>query len=184
MASYTARKNKAGEIVSYQIKVSRGRDKLTGKQLTPFTTTYTPPTGWSKKAVERDLIRFMGEFEAACKRGEILTKEQEKALAVEQIEQAKREQAEQERKPTFNAYASQFIKEKSTVYAPGTLENYRIVLRKAAVVFGDMKLEDIDFLSVKKYITDLQTNGTNDFNGNPLAHKTILKHYGNCPAAG
>lgn len=177
MASYTARKNKAGEIVSYQIKVSRGRDKLTGKQLTPFTTTYTPPTGWSKKAVERDLIRFMGEFEAACKRGEILTKEQEKALAAEQIEQAKREQAEQERKPTFNAYASQFIKEKSTVYAPGTLENYRIVLRKAAVVFGDMKLEDIDFLSVKKYITDLQTNGTNDFNGKPLAHKTILKHY-------
>ena len=33
MASYTARKNKAGEIVSYQIKVTRGRDKLTGKQI-------------------------------------------------------------------------------------------------------------------------------------------------------
>ena len=67
MASYTARKNKAGEIVSYQIKVTRGRDKLTGKQLTPFTTTYTPPDGWSKRAIERDLVRFMGEFEAACK---------------------------------------------------------------------------------------------------------------------
>ena len=177
MASYTARKNKAGEIVSYQIKVSRGRDKLTGKQLTPFTTTYTPPTGWSKKAIERDLIRFMGEFEAACKRGEVLTKEQQKQQALDIAEREKLEKAEQERKPTFNAYASQFIKEKSTVYAPGTLENYRIVLRKAAVVFGDMKLEDIDFLSVKKYITNLQTNGTNDFNGKPLAHKTILKHY-------
>ena len=34
MASVTARKNKAGEIISYQIKVTRGRDKLTGKQLT------------------------------------------------------------------------------------------------------------------------------------------------------
>ena len=177
MASYTARKNKAGEIVSYQIKVSRGRDKLTGKQLTPFTTTYTPPAGWSKKAVERDLIRFMGEFEAACKRGEVLTKEQQKQQALDIVEQEKMEKAEQERKPTFNAYASQFIKEKSTVYAPGTLENYRIVLRKAAIVFGDMKMEDIDFLSVKKYITDLQTNGTNDFNDKPLAHKTILKHY-------
>lgn len=177
MASYTARKNKAGEIISYQIKVARGRDKLTGKQLTPFTTTYTPPAGWSKKAVERDLIRFMGEFEAACKRGEVLTKEQQKQQALDIVEREKLEKAEQERKPTFNAYASQFIKEKSTGYAPGTLENYRIVLRKAAVVFGDMKLEDIDFLSVKKYITDLQTNGTNDFNGKPLAHKTILKHY-------
>ncbi len=177
MASYTARKNKAGEVVSYQIKVTRGRDKLTGKQLTPFTTTYTPPEGWSKKAVERDLVRFMGEFEAACKRGEVLTKEQQKQQELDRIEQEKREKAEQERKPTFNAYVSHFVKEKSTSYAPGTLENYRIVLRKAAVVFGDMKLEDIDFLAVKKYITELQANGKNDFNGKPLAHKTILKHY-------
>lgn len=176
MASYTARKNKAGEIVSYQIKVSRGRDKLTGKQLTPFTTTYTPPDGWSKKAVERDLIRFMGEFEAACKRGEVLTKEQEKARAIEQIEQAKREQAEQERKPTFTRYIEMYLKEKAE-FAPGTLENYRTALQRAAAVFGDIKMEDITNLTVKQYINDLQANGKNQFNGKPLAHKTILKHY-------
>lgn len=176
MASYTARKNKAGEIVSYQIKVSRGRDKLTGKQLTPFTTTYTPPDGWSKKAVERDLIRFMGEFEAACKRGEVLTKEQEKARAIEQIEQAKREQAEQESKPTFTRYIEMYIKEKAA-FAPGTLENYRTALQRAAAVFGEMKMEDITNLTVKQYINDLQANGKNQFNGKPLAHKTILKHY-------
>lgn len=76
MASYTARKNKAGQIVSYQIKVSRGRDKLTGKQLTPYTMTYTPPEGWSKRAITRELQKVMGEFEAACNRGEILTKEE------------------------------------------------------------------------------------------------------------
>ena len=176
MASYTARKNKAGEIVSYQIKVSRGRDKLTGKQLTPFTTTYTPPDGWSKKAVERDLIRFMGEFEAACKRGEVLTKEQEKARAIEQIEQVKREQAEQERKPTFTRNIEMYIKEKAA-FAPGTLENYRTALQRAAAVFGEMKMEDITNLTVKQYINDLQANGKNQFNGKPLAHKTILKHY-------
>ena len=176
MASYTARKNKAGEIVSYQIKVSRGRDKLIGKQLTPFTTTYTPPDGWSKKAVERDLIRFMGEFEAACKRGEILTKKKKKALAVEQIEQAKREQAEQERKPTFTRYIEMYLKEKAE-FAPGTLENYRTALQRAAAVFGDIKMEDITNLTVKQYINDLQANGKNQFNGKPLAHKTILKHY-------
>lgn len=177
MASVTARKNKAGAIISYQIKVTRGRDKVTGKQLTPYTMTYTPPEGWSKKAIDRDLQKVMGEFEAACKRGEILTKEQQKQQELDRIEQEKREKAEQERKPTFNAYVSHFVKEKSTSYAPGTLENYRIVLRKAAVVFGDMKMEDIDFLAVKKYITELQASGKNDFNGKPLAHKTILKHY-------
>jgi len=51
MASFTARKNKAGEVVSYQIKVTRGRDKLTGKQLTPFTTTYA--TNEKAKATQR-----------------------------------------------------------------------------------------------------------------------------------
>ena len=95
-------RNKVGEIVSYQVKVSRGRDALTGKPLTPYTTTYTPPEGWSRKAVERDMARFVGEFEAACKRGEVLTREEakvrEKALQ-EAVEAARREA---ERKPTFN----------------------------------------------------------------------------------
>jgi len=102
MASITPRRNKVGEIVSYQVKVSRGRDALTGKPLTPYTTTYTPPEGWSRKAVERDMARFVGEFEAACKRGEVLTREEakvrEKALQ-EAVEAARREA---ERKPTFN----------------------------------------------------------------------------------
>lgn len=177
MASYSPRKDKLGQIISYQIKVTRGRDRITGKQLTPFTMTFTPPTGWSKKAIDRELQRVMGEFEAACKRGEVLTKEQEKALALQEIEERKRMQAEEERKPTFNRYVEIFMNEKAATFAPGTLENYRNVLRKASAVFGTMKMEDIDFLKVKQYIIDLQNNGTNDFNGKPLAHKTIIKHY-------
>ena len=152
MASYTARKNKDGKIISYQIKVSRGRDKLTGKQLTPFTMTYTPPDGWSKKAIERDLIRVMGEFETACKRGEILTKEQEKAHAMEQAEQVKREQA----KPTFTQYVQVFLNEKAANLSAVTLHNYKQALKRPSEIFGETKLEDIDFLAVKKYITDMQ----------------------------
>lgn len=91
MASYSPRKDKSGQIISYQIKVTRGRDRITGKQLTPFTMTFTPPTGWSKKAIDRELQRVMGEFEAACKRGEVLTKEQEKALALQEIEERKKD---------------------------------------------------------------------------------------------
>lgn len=177
MASYSPRKDKSGQIISYQIKVSRGRDRITGKQLTPFTTTYTPPSGWSKKAIERELLKAMGEFEAACKRGEVLTKEQEKALALQEIEERKKMQDLEEHKPTFNRYVEIFMNEKAATFAPGTLENYRNVLRKASAVFGTMKMEDIDFLKVKQYIIDLQNNGTNDFNGKPLAHKTIIKHY-------
>ena len=113
MASYTARKNKAGQIVSYQIKVSRGRDKLTGKQLTPYTMTYTPPEGWSKRAITRELQKVMGEFETACNRGEILTKEEQKAHAQEKAEKAEHQKTEEQKKPTFNKYAELFIKEKA-----------------------------------------------------------------------
>lgn len=170
MASYTARKNKDGQIVSYQIKVARGRDKLTGKQLTPFTTTYTPPEGWSKKAVERDLIRFMGEFEAACNRGEVLTREQEK-------EKLLIAHTEEERRPTFEKYVELFLKEKKPIFAAGTYENYKHALERASKVFGKTKLNEIDLLPIKKYITAMQRKGANELTGKPYAHKTIVKHY-------
>lgn len=177
MASVTARKNKAGQVISYQIKVSRGRDKLTGKQLTPYTMTYTPPEGWSKKAIERELIKVMGEFEAACNRGEVLTKEQEKAHAQEQAEQAKKEQAEEQKKPTFNQYVELFIKEKSATLSATTIQSYKQSLKRPAAVFGKIKLEDIDYLSVKKFITDLQTAPGGKGKKKPLAHGTIVTYY-------
>lgn len=177
MASYTARKNKAGEIVSYQIKVTRGRDKLTGKQLTPFTTTYTPPEGWSKRAVERDLVRFMGEFESACKRGEVLTKEQQKQLEQDKLDEAERQRLEEARKPTFKRYVERLLQEMSITNAPGTIENYNMVLRRAGVVFNDYKLEDITPAMVRAYIMDYQANGKNEKTGKPVAYRTVEKHY-------
>lgn len=176
MASYRPRKNKFGQIISYEIRVSRGYDPVTRRALKPYATTWKVPDGWSKNRIERELNKVTAEFEAACKRGEILTREERKAQAINRVEQAKREQAEQERKPTFTRYIEIYIKEKAA-FAPGTLENYRAALQRAAAVFGDMKMADITNLTVKQYINDLQANGKNQFNGKPLAHKTILKHY-------
>jgi integrase len=177
MASVAPRKNKQGDIISYQIKVTRGRDKLTGKQLTPFTMTYTPPEGWSQKAIDRDLQKVMGEFEAACNRGEILTREQVKERAAADRDLAERVRYEEERKPTFSQYVEVFKRQKTAVFAPGTMENYNVALNRADTVFGNMKMTDIDTYTVKQYFADLQINGKNEKNGNPLAHKTVLKHY-------
>lgn len=177
MASVTPRKNKAREVISYQIKVSRGRDKLTGKQLTPFTTTFTPPDGWSRKAIERELLRVMGEFETACKRGEVLTREQEKAKAAAEIEQERLRMAEDRRKPTINQYTEIFLQEKAANLSPVTLHNYRMELEKAAAVFGNTKMVDIDFLAVKGYFTELQANRKHQYTGKPLKFQSILQHY-------
>lgn len=176
MASYRPRKNKSGQIISYEIRVSRGYDPVTRKALKPYTMTWPHPDGWSKNKIERELNKVAAEFEAACNRGEVLTREQQKQEAIDRAEQAKREQMEQERKPTFARYTEMYLKEKAE-FAPGTKENYSTALQRAAAVFGDMKMEDITNLTVKQYINDLQTSGKNQFNGKPLAHKTILKHY-------
>ena len=110
MASYRPRKNKFGQIISYEIRVSRGYDPVTRRALKPYATTWKVPDGWSKNRIERELNKVVAEFEAACKRGEILTREERKAQAIDRVEQAKREQAEQERKPTFTRYIEIYIK--------------------------------------------------------------------------
>ena len=47
MAYLQSRKNKDGQVVSYSIRVYKGRDPRTGKQLTPYTMTWHVPEGWS-----------------------------------------------------------------------------------------------------------------------------------------
>lgn len=182
MASYTARKNKDGQIISYQIKVSRGRDKLTGKQLTPYTMTYTPPAGWSSRALKHELVRIMGEFEAACRRGEVLTRAQAKEQEQHRREQEAQDKAEAERRPTFNSYTEHFLNARAKTASPNTLVLYQRTFDQIGAVFGALKLEDITAQAVREYFADLQANGTNRKTGAPLAYNTILKHWLNLHA--
>lgn len=174
MASCSPRKNKLGEIIGYQIKVSRGRDKITGKQLTPYTMTYTPPKGWSKKSIEKDLRTKMAEFEAACLRGEVLTKEEKKAKANEQAEIARRKREETQKKLTFNQYVEIFLREKATTLSSTTVQSYRQSLKRPQEVFGERKIEDISFLDVKQFVTELQSPSGKK---KPLKHGTVVTYY-------
>lgn len=170
MASITPRKNKAGEIISYQIKVSRGRDQLTGKQLTPFTKTYTPPQGWSKKAINRDLQKVAAEFEAACKRGEVLTKEQKKEQALHQAE-------EDRNKPTFTDYVERYLKERPVDLSTGSLIHYRRTLGWSSQFFGDRKLDEVDSRLLKEFFHHLQTDLINKTTGGKLSYNSVMGAY-------
>lgn len=170
MASYRPRKNKFGQIISYEIRVSRGYDPVTRKALKPYTMTWPHPDGWSKNRIERELNRVATEFEAACKRGEVLTKAERKAKAAAEAE-------EERRKPTFKQYIEIFIQEKAARRGAVTVHSYRKELEKAAAVFGNMKMADIDFLTLKAYFIDLQANGTQAYTGKPLKIGSIIQHY-------
>ena len=73
--SKTLRVRKNGTRV-YEIRVSRGRDPITGKQLTPYSMTWTIPENYSDKKAEREASKIEGEFIAKCKAGEVLTKQE------------------------------------------------------------------------------------------------------------
>lgn len=177
MASYTARKNKQGEIISYQIKVSRGRDKITGKQLTPYTMTYTPPDGWSKKAIERDLIKTMGEFESACNRGEILTKEEQKAAAIQAKEEERRRALEEEKEPYFSELVEQFLKQREETAAKTTLRCYSYSLNRPEEYFKGCKVKKITPTMVRKFFAYLRTDAKNQLTGENLQIHTIQHDY-------
>lgn len=176
MPSVTERTLKDGSRV-YEIRVARGRDHVTGKQLTPYTTRYKPPEGWSAKKAMKQAQVEAAAFEARCKAGEVMTKAERKTYEQEQIriaEQAKREEAS---KLTFSSYVELFLKESTISRSDGTLLNYRNVFRRATSFFGEYKMEEITPVIVRAYITELQANGVSERNGAPLSYNTVAKHY-------
>lgn len=176
MASVTERTLKDGSLV-FEIRVSRGRDPVTGKQLTPYCKRYTPPKTWSVKKAQKQAQVEAAKFEADCKAGKIKTRAQKQQEIEEKRKEEERKRLDEERRPTFKKYVEVLLEEMPVTNAPGTLENYEYVLRRAGPVFNDYKLEDITPVMVKKYIVDFQANGRNHFTGELVGHKTVLKHF-------
>lgn len=118
----------------YEIRVSRGRDPVTGKQLTPYSMRYTPPVGYSAKRAFKEAQVVAAQFEADCRAGKVLTKAERKA----QAEQAQREAAAH---PTFKAYAETWLKAFAHDHAVSTVRAYTIAIERAGEVFNDYKCE-------------------------------------------
>lgn len=120
MASITPRKNKAGEIISYRIKVYRGRSS-DGRQLKSYSTTYKIDPDKTEKQNQKALAKFALEFEERCKCGIVADDKQ-----------------------TFAAYAEYVIslKERSGL-KKRTIEWYREKLQALIPHIGHMKVTDI-----------------------------------------
>ena len=121
MANIQPRRNKNGTIVSYSIRVYKGRDPNTGKQLTPYSTTWRPPAGWSEKRIRKEAERQAVLFEKKCREGRIF-----------------------DGRVTFGEYAEYVmrLKEQSGVKHL-TLLHYRQNLDRILPSLGRLKLTDI-----------------------------------------
>ena len=69
MANIQPRRNKDGKVVSYSIRVHKGRDEKTGKQLKPYTMTWKVPPNWSEKTAEKEANKQAAIFEQKCREG-------------------------------------------------------------------------------------------------------------------
>lgn len=121
MANIQARRNKDGTIISYGIRVHKGRDPQTGKQLKPYTMTWKVPDGWTEKHAEKEAQKQAALFEKACHDGLALDNRQ-----------------------TFAAYADYVLDMKERAgYKRATLIRYRGELQRVLPAIGHMKLSEI-----------------------------------------
>lgn len=68
MANIQERRDKAGKLISYSIRVHRGRD-ADGKQLKPYTATFTVEPTWTEKSARKKAEAFAATFEKECREG-------------------------------------------------------------------------------------------------------------------
>ncbi|MBP1546175.1 MAG: site-specific integrase [Oscillospiraceae bacterium] len=75
MANIRPRKNKNGDIISYEIRVFKGRGE-NGKQLKPYTMTWKPSPGMTARQIEKEVQRQALMFEEQIKNGYALDNKQ------------------------------------------------------------------------------------------------------------
>ena len=68
MANIQERRNKDGKLISYSIRVHRGRG-ADGRQLKPWTATFDVSPTWTEKSARKKAEAFAATFEKECREG-------------------------------------------------------------------------------------------------------------------
>lgn len=154
MANIQERRDKTGRLISYSIRVHRGRDS-TGKQLKPYTTTFEVSPTWTEASARRKAEAFAATFEKACREGTATDTRQ-----------------------TFGQYSRYVIdlKEERGTKAT-TITRYREMLERLDGQLGHVKLKDLRPDTLNALYSWLGGEGMNKRTGGTLSGKTILEHH-------
>lgn len=154
MANIEARKNKDGKIVSYRIKVYKGRDK-SGKKLRPDILTWKVPEGWSENKIQKELNRQATLFEDKCKTGLLVPSRQ-----------------------TFSEYASYAIEQKErNGLKHQTIILYKSLMKRIDIAIGHIKLTDLRPQHLNNFYEQLAGDNMNLTTGEKLSNKSIIEHH-------
>ena len=151
MAYIQPRTNKDGKITSYTIKVHKGRDPLTGKQLKPYIMSWKPPEGKSEKQVEKELNKAAVLFEEQCSHG----------IPTSTIKLAD--------------FCPKYLEIVEATISPTTMQFYKSQIDKYIIPsLGHLKLKEIKTAHVQGYVKELTSLTNKD--GAPISAATVRRY--------
>lgn len=153
MANIQERRDKSGKLISYSIRVHRGRG-MDGKQLKPWTATFEVSPTWTEKSARKKAEAFAATFEKECREG-VTTDSRQK----------------------FQAYCDYVIglKEQRGV-KHSTLVRYKELTGRIYPQIGHIKLKELRADHLNDLYTLLGQDGGSK-RGGKLSPNTILKYH-------
>lgn len=134
MANITPRKNKAGEIISYRIRVFKGYDGA-GKQLKPYEFTWKPEKNMTPKQIEKELNRQVTLFEEQCRNG----------------------MTGNHRNIKLSEFCTMYLDIKKDVLAPRTYEYYKSIIESLIItLLGHIKVSELKPAHIQQFIQYIQ----------------------------
>ncbi len=154
MANIQERRDKSGKLISYSIRVHRGRGP-DGKQLKPWTATFEVSPTWTEKSARKKAEAFAATFEKECREG-ITTDSRQK----------------------FGPYCEYVIKLKEERGAKhSTISSYKDLAARITPVIGHIRLKDMRPDHLNDLYSSLAQDGQNKKTGGKLSAKSILEHH-------
>lgn len=154
MANIQERRDKSGKLISYSIRVHRGRGP-DGKQLKPWTATFDISPTWTEKSARKKAEAFAATFEKECREG-ITTDSRQK----------------------FGPYCEYVIQLKEERGAKhSTISSYKDLAARITPVIGHIRLKDLRPDHLNDLYTTLARDGQNKRTGGKLSAKSILEHH-------
>ena len=154
MANIQERRNKEGKLISFSIRVHRGRG-ADGKQLKPYTATFEVQPSWKEETARKKAAAFAATFEKDCKEG-----------------------VRADTRQTFEAYCEYAISLKENRgIKHSTIVRYKELTTRIYPQIGHIKLKDIRAEHLNNLYTHLSSDGMNKHTGGKLSNKTIVEHH-------
>jgi integrase len=154
MANLQERRNKDGQLISYSIRVHRGRG-ADGKQLKPWTATFDVSPTWTEKSARKKAEAFAATFEKECREGVTSDSRQK-----------------------FSSYCDYVIDMKEQRgLKHSTAVRYKDLTTRIYPAIGHIKLKELRADHLNSLYTELGKPGQNKRTGAGLSAKTIIEHH-------